>query len=297
MTSQDNQNQDNSRAFKGIWIPAEIWLHPGLSLIEKTMWAEIDSLSNPECFASNAYLQEFFGLGERRVQEIISKLRSLGLVVEVGFNGRCRRLKAVHPCAAVQDRGAEKCTPGVQKSAPLPCGKVHPENKAYIKEEILPPTHIATPREEGRKEDSFEKKKSGETTWEGVTLPNKIWHEILELRGGKEELKKVIDDVQKKSSKIIKNWDNVLRTWKVSPPTDEEKEKENVAWAKEIVRRFDLSTTFDVRLMNSIKTGKRILFIQSKLGQGHGTINEFELKSEDFKESVERKLGLRRDDE
>lgn len=37
-----------SRKFKGIWIPANVWLGTELSIIEKVLLAEIDSLDNDE---------------------------------------------------------------------------------------------------------------------------------------------------------------------------------------------------------------------------------------------------------
>ncbi|MBS3668007.1 hypothetical protein [Vreelandella boliviensis] len=40
------------RAFRGVWIPAEIWLNRELSLQEKVMLIEIDSLQHQQkgCF-------------------------------------------------------------------------------------------------------------------------------------------------------------------------------------------------------------------------------------------------------
>ena len=61
------------RAFKGIWIPSTIWLDKDISIHEKVMLAEIDSLDNKDgCFASNAYFAEFFSLSKRRVSTIIN---------------------------------------------------------------------------------------------------------------------------------------------------------------------------------------------------------------------------------
>ena len=47
-----------NRDFKGVWIPKEIWLNTDLSIIEKVLLVEIDSLDNSDrgCFASNEYL-------------------------------------------------------------------------------------------------------------------------------------------------------------------------------------------------------------------------------------------------
>lgn len=70
-----------TRSFKGIWIPAEIWLNKNLTLIEKVFLVEIDSLDNDEgCFASNDYFSNFFGLSKNRCSEVIKSLEKKALV-------------------------------------------------------------------------------------------------------------------------------------------------------------------------------------------------------------------------
>lgn len=69
------------RAFKGIWIPAEIWLNKDLTLLEKVFLVEIDSLDNENgCFASNEYFSNFFGLSKNRCSEVIKSLEKKGIV-------------------------------------------------------------------------------------------------------------------------------------------------------------------------------------------------------------------------
>lgn len=69
------------RAFKGIWIPAEIWLNKELTLLEKVFLVEIDSLDNDNgCFASNDYFSKFFRLSKSRCSEIINSLEKKGLI-------------------------------------------------------------------------------------------------------------------------------------------------------------------------------------------------------------------------
>lgn len=63
------------RNFKGIWIPKDIWLNKELTIQEKVIIIEIDSLDNENgCFASNKYFADFFGLSTSRVSQIIKKL-------------------------------------------------------------------------------------------------------------------------------------------------------------------------------------------------------------------------------
>ena len=69
------------RAFKGIWIPKEIWLNENLTLLEKVFLVEIDSLDNEEgCYASNEYFSGFFKLSKNRCSEVIKSLEKKGLV-------------------------------------------------------------------------------------------------------------------------------------------------------------------------------------------------------------------------
>lgn len=72
----------DERAFRGVWIPAEVWLSRSLTLQEKVMLVEIDSLQHPDkgCFKSNKRLAEFFDLSANRVSEIISSLKKKGWV-------------------------------------------------------------------------------------------------------------------------------------------------------------------------------------------------------------------------
>lgn len=71
-----------NRNFKGVWIPAYLWLDKTLSLQEKAFLIEIDSLSaNPKgCYASNNYFGDFFNLSKSRVSEIINKLKEKGRI-------------------------------------------------------------------------------------------------------------------------------------------------------------------------------------------------------------------------
>lgn len=71
------------RGFRGVWIPSEVWLHKDITWMEKLMLCEIDSLYDKDkggCFASNAYLGEFFQLSKSRVSEIISSLGQKGFI-------------------------------------------------------------------------------------------------------------------------------------------------------------------------------------------------------------------------
>ena len=67
------------RKFKGVWIDRQIWLDKDLTIYEKFLLVEIDSLdNNSSCFASNDYFAEFMDLKKRRIQDIIQSLEKKG---------------------------------------------------------------------------------------------------------------------------------------------------------------------------------------------------------------------------
>lgn len=83
------------RDFKGIWIPKEIWLNSNLTMLDKVILVEIDSLDNEEgCTASNEYLCEFCQCSQQKLSMSISKLKELGLLDVVSFDGRKRVIKS-----------------------------------------------------------------------------------------------------------------------------------------------------------------------------------------------------------
>lgn len=85
------------RDFKGIWIPKEIWLDDRLSPLEKIILAEIDSLDTEQydgCVAGNDYLAEFCQCSANKIALAVSKLKELGYIELVSFDGRTRKLKS-----------------------------------------------------------------------------------------------------------------------------------------------------------------------------------------------------------
>ncbi len=90
--------KDQKRKFKGVWIPAETWLDESLSLIEKALLAEIDSLDNENgCFAGNAYFAKFFGLKIRMIGNHIKSLKEKEKI-SLQMIGRNKRVLRVINC-------------------------------------------------------------------------------------------------------------------------------------------------------------------------------------------------------
>jgi hypothetical protein len=78
------------RDFKGVWIPKEIYLDKKLTVMEKLLLVEIDSLSKEDagCVASNSYLAEFLGIHKSGVSKIVKALSEKGYVsVELVYEG------------------------------------------------------------------------------------------------------------------------------------------------------------------------------------------------------------------
>lgn len=79
------------RKFKGIWIPKEVWLSEDLTLLEKVILVEIDSLEDEKegCYASNKYFADFFKLTNGRISQIINSLNKKNYVtIEYKYNGK-----------------------------------------------------------------------------------------------------------------------------------------------------------------------------------------------------------------
>jgi hypothetical protein len=98
------------RDFKGVWIPAEVWLSTELSLVEKCFLVEIDSLDNKDhCYASNKHFAEFFNLSKARCSQIISSLINKGYVEaeyqKKGGEIEKRVLKILKGCSKNPKRG------------------------------------------------------------------------------------------------------------------------------------------------------------------------------------------------
>ena len=80
------------RQFKGIWIPAQIWLRMDLTAIDKVLLADIDSFTgNGKLFyKSNATLSRELGVSESTVKRSVKTLSTLHLV-ELSGNTRKRQ--------------------------------------------------------------------------------------------------------------------------------------------------------------------------------------------------------------
>lgn len=109
---------NENRGFRGIWIPAHIWLDERLGSLDKIILAEIDSLDNGEkgCFATNKSLADFCKCSERKITESISLLKSIGYLYEESFDGRQRVLRSrvansARDCSKICDPTSQNLRP------------------------------------------------------------------------------------------------------------------------------------------------------------------------------------------
>jgi len=69
----------DGRDFKGVWFPKEVWCNSNLSMVEKGLLVEINSLSkNGECYATNQHFADFLGISKSSVSKLIPDLVKRG---------------------------------------------------------------------------------------------------------------------------------------------------------------------------------------------------------------------------
>lgn len=87
---------NESRDFKGVWIPKKVWLDTRLNALDKVILMEINSLDQGEkgCYASNEHLAEFCQCSKTKISTAISKLIECGYLYIQNFDGRKRELKS-----------------------------------------------------------------------------------------------------------------------------------------------------------------------------------------------------------
>jgi DNA-binding Lrp family transcriptional regulator len=95
MSFPQEEHPQPKQKFTGYWIPVEL-SKMELTKTEQFLLAMIDSLEEDApnyCFASNAYLAKQMELSESRISFYLTKFKRMGLIEEVGFDGRRRRIK------------------------------------------------------------------------------------------------------------------------------------------------------------------------------------------------------------
>ena len=137
-----------SRDFKGVWIPREIWLNEQLSLVQKAMLVEIDSLSvnGKPCFASNQHFADFLGISRATVKRALHELEEKGLVnIRIEYDGK--QVKARHirmslgskcsdPKVKMSRGVGSKCTEGWGQNEPVSNNNKSKNNKSNTESNV-----------------------------------------------------------------------------------------------------------------------------------------------------------------
>ena len=127
------------RNFKGVWIPAEIWLHKDLTVMEKLFMVEIDSLDNANgCFASNAYFGDFFGLSNGRCSQIINSLHDKKLIsLEYERAGKSVKKRIIKVFNKLNRGYLENYTPYLENDKDNNTSNIYTTTKGNLSSNIL----------------------------------------------------------------------------------------------------------------------------------------------------------------
>lgn len=154
------------RQFKGLWIPVEVLSTPGLSAVDKMLWADIDSFTGNDStwFKSNATVAEEFGVSERSVSRSLKNLTEAGLVRLKKNDGRTRYYVSTLP-RQIGESGSPEPTGQHRQVGDIDNNR---EKQTRKQSRFMPPTS------EEVKDYFFEvdgdvRKRVGDGVWTGVT--------------------------------------------------------------------------------------------------------------------------------
>lgn len=186
--------------------------------MEKCLWAEINALGTEEkpCFASNAYLAKMFNSTESSIANIISKLKSFGMVKHLSYDGRCRRMVAVLPI----------------QTSPTSEVRVHPQVKSDFTHRLSIDTNIVSKRELPLPPHGVEvkKPKSKPVDSEFINSLKKLNPRIdVDAELTKMETWLLANPSRQKTRKFVSGWIN--RCAEKLPPIPKQETFDDIDWA------------------------------------------------------------------
>lgn len=129
------------RDFKGIWIPKVLWFTEELTLQEKILLLEIDSLDNERgCFASNGHLGKIVQCHPKSISRSIAALKKKGLIHDRDSTDEQRTLRVTLAGLRVMGKAATPkpdVTPPRNSALPPPQPIVTQSNTVSNKEKPL----------------------------------------------------------------------------------------------------------------------------------------------------------------
>lgn len=81
---------EQTRAFKGIWVPVEIWDNTDLEILEKILLSDImnDCNDHQVCFVDLHYLVWLLQVKERKVKNLLASLEWKGFIESTTVSGK-----------------------------------------------------------------------------------------------------------------------------------------------------------------------------------------------------------------
>jgi hypothetical protein len=109
--------ENPSLGFVGIFIPRDLWLRPDLSVTEKVLAGVVDALDRGDgCWASNAYLANTVGVGERQIRDYLARLEEANVLRRWSQDGN-RRISSTYSKPSNKSSEEENCHPPRQETA------------------------------------------------------------------------------------------------------------------------------------------------------------------------------------
>lgn len=88
--------ENPSLGFVGIFIPRDLWLRSDLTITEKVLAGVIDALDRGKgCWASNAYLADTLGVGERQIRDYLTRLEQANVLRRWSLDGQ-RKISTIY---------------------------------------------------------------------------------------------------------------------------------------------------------------------------------------------------------
>jgi len=204
----------SNTGFKGVWIPAEVWLNEGLSLVEKNFLGVIISLTSnesKECTAANAFFMDMFGLQKVRVSNILNDLQKKGFIeIVVLYDGKQVSGRLIKLTPLLQNNIipiTENCNTPITEN----CNTLLQENvKPYYKKVYH--DNIYNKKEDRIKEDIVPLTQNQKKISPTIKLPFEterfiaLWAELIELPKWKKKPPSSLNMTLKKLSRYEENF-------------------------------------------------------------------------------------------
>lgn len=197
------------REFLGVWIPKEVWLSEDLTLQEKCLLVEIQSLDTKAggCWASNAHFAQFLGVGKDRAGKVVNSLVKKGYITSalIYKQGSAEVEKRIIRCTKkICLQGIGENDPTLSAKSPGGIGEnakgTNTNNNTYEKEKELD-TNVSNSKKKSFTPPSLEEVKSY-VTEQGYHFDANQFYQYY-----------AVDNWHKADGTPVKNWKRCCITW------------------------------------------------------------------------------------